>query len=63
MEIHEYLVLKYDGKVEHFPVLDGDVAQAKIRASLCQLPGDALVVAIENAYIRLLPGVTPEQPN
>jgi hypothetical protein len=57
VEIHEYLVLKYDGKVERFPVLDGDVAQAKVRASLCQLPGDCLVAVTEDAYIRLQPNV------
>ena len=52
MEIHELLVLKVDGSVEHFRVSDGDVAQAKLRASLCQRPGDSLVVVTEHAYIR-----------
>ncbi len=52
MEIHELLVLKVDGSVEHFRVSDGDVAQAKLRASLCQHPGDSLVVVTEHAYIR-----------
>ena len=65
MEIHELLVLKEDGGVEHFRVSDGDVAQARLRASLCQRPGDRLVVVTEHAYIRsgsvehaeLFPGV------
>ena len=53
MEIHEYLVLKHDGKVEHFPVRDGDVAQARVRASLCKLPGDSLVAVTGDAYIQV----------
>ena len=52
MEIHELLVLKRDGRVERFLVTDGDVAQAELRASLCQRPGDDLVVVTEHAYIR-----------
>jgi hypothetical protein len=52
VEIHELLVLKEDGGVEHFHVSDGDVAQARLRASLCQRPGDSLVVVTEHAYIR-----------
>jgi hypothetical protein len=52
VEIHELLVLKEDGGVEHFRVSDGDVAQARLRASLCQRPGDSLVVVTEHAYIR-----------
>jgi hypothetical protein len=52
VEIHELLVLKEDGSVEHFRVSDGDVAQAKLRASLCQRPGDSLVVVTQHAYIR-----------
>ena len=52
MEIHELLVLKEDGRVERFRVSDGDVAQAKLRASLCQRPGDNLVVVTEHAYFR-----------
>jgi hypothetical protein len=55
-EIREFVVLKSDGKVEHFPVLDGDVAQAKVRASLCQRPGDSLVaVKTDGAHIRIKP--------
>jgi hypothetical protein len=53
VEIHEYLVLKYDGSVEHFPVVEGDVAQAKEKAVLCQRPGDALVLVTGDAYIRV----------
>lgn len=52
MEIHEVLVLKHDGRVERFRVSDGDIAQAEFRASLCQRPGDSLVVVTEHAYIR-----------
>lgn len=55
MEIHELLVLKNDGRVERFRVTDGDVAQAELRASLCQRPGDDLVVVTEHAYIRSKP--------
>jgi hypothetical protein len=47
VEIHELLVLKEDGGVEHFRVSDGDVGQAKLRASLCQRPGDSLVVVTD----------------
>ena len=50
--IHEVLVLKSDGRTERFPVTNGDVAQAELRASLCQRPGDDLVVVTEHAYIR-----------
>lgn len=58
MEIHEYLVLKHDGRVERFPVVDGDVSQAMVRASLSRRPGDSLVVVTEVAYIQ----VEPERP-
>jgi hypothetical protein len=61
-EVREFLVLKPDGKVEHFPVVDGDVAQARIRASLCQLPGDSLVVVKDDAYIRVVPAALVGQP-
>jgi hypothetical protein len=53
VEIHEFLVLKHDGRVEHFRVTDGDVAQAELRASLCQRVGDSLVVVTEHAYLRV----------
>jgi len=55
-EVREFLVLKSHGKVEHFPVVDGDVAQAKVRALLCQRPGDSLVaVRGDGAHIRIQP--------
>jgi hypothetical protein len=48
--------MKSDAKVEHFPVLNGDVAQAKLRASLCRRPGDTLVAVKDNgAHIRIQP--------
>lgn len=53
VEIREYLVLKHDGITERFPVLEGDVAQASLRAALCQHPGDCVVVVTEDAYIRV----------
>jgi len=56
VEIHGLRVLKIDGKVEDFPVRDGDVGQAELRASLSQRPGDCLVAVTEHAYIRLTPG-------
>lgn len=63
IEVREFLVLKSDGKVEHFPVLGGDVAQARVRASLCQRPGDSLVVVKDDAYIRVQPEVLIPQPS
>lgn len=56
MEIHGLRVLKFDGKVEDFPVWGGDVEQARLRAALSQRPGDCLVAVTEHAYIRLTPG-------
>jgi hypothetical protein len=53
LEVREYLVLKDDGKTERFPVLDGDVAQARLRAALVQRPNDSAVVVTEDAYIRV----------
>lgn len=53
LEIREYLVLKHDGKTVRFPVRDGDVAQARLRASLSQHPDDHVVAVTEDAYIRL----------
>jgi len=55
VEIHELLVLKNDGRTERFSVTDGDLAQAELRASLCQRPGDDLIVVTEHAYIRSKP--------
>ena len=55
-DVREFLVLKSGGKVEHFPVVEGDVAQAKVRAVLCQRPGDSLVaVKADGAHIRIRP--------
>ena len=53
MEIREYLVLRFDGTSVQFPVRDGDVAQARLRAALSQRPEDCVVVVTENAYIRV----------
>jgi hypothetical protein len=53
MEIREYLVLKHDGKTERFPVLDGDVDQAQLRASLVRRPDDDVVAVTDDAYIRI----------
>jgi hypothetical protein len=50
--IHEVLVLKSDGRTQRFPVTDGDLAQAELRAALSQRPGDDLVIVTEHAYIR-----------
>ena len=63
-EIREFLVLKSDGKVEHFLVLDGDVAQAKVRALLCQRPGDSLVaVKKDGVHIRIQPEALAASPS
>jgi hypothetical protein len=53
VEIREYLVLKHDGKTERFPVLDRDVDQARLRASLIRRPNDDVVAVTEDAYIRI----------
>jgi hypothetical protein len=53
VEIREYLVLRFDGTTVRFPVRDGDVAQARLRAALTQRPEDSLVAVTEGAYIRL----------
>ena len=61
MEVHGLRVLKYDGTVADFPVANGDVGQAQLRASLSQRPGDLLVAVTEHAYIRLTkPGAARE---
>lgn len=52
VDIHELRVVKHDGKVDRFPV-DGDLAQAELRASLTQLPGDLRIAVTEHAYIRV----------
>ena len=38
LEVREYLVLMFDGTTVRFPVRDGDVAQARLRAALVQRP-------------------------
>jgi hypothetical protein len=53
MEVHGLRVLKYDGTVDDFPVLNGDVGQAELRASLAQRPGDLVVAVADHAYIRV----------
>jgi hypothetical protein len=53
VEIREYLVLKYDGKTERFPVRDGDIAQARLRAALTQRPDDYVVAVTDDAFIRV----------
>ena len=53
MEVREYLVLKYDGTTVRYPVHDGDVAQARLRAALSQRPDDEVVVVTEDAYFRV----------
>jgi hypothetical protein len=55
VEIREYLVLKFDGTTVRFPVRDGDVAQARLRAALTQRPDDYVVAVTEDAYIRVGP--------
>ena len=55
MEIQELRVIKRDGKVDSFPVGDGDMAQAELRASLSQHPGDLRVAVTEHAFIRVDP--------
>jgi hypothetical protein len=57
LEIREYLVLQHDGNTVRFPVRDGDVAQARLRAALTQRPDDSVVAVTEDAYIRLGPDV------
>jgi hypothetical protein len=61
LEVREYLVLKYDGKTERFPVRNGDIAQAKVRVALCQHPGDCVVAVTEDAYIRVRPDTSIER--
>jgi hypothetical protein len=60
LAIREYLVLKHDGNTVRFPVRDGDVAQARLRAALSQHPDDSVVVVTEDAYIRLGRGSTDD---
>jgi hypothetical protein len=53
MDVREYLLLKHDGSTVHFPVKDGDVGQARLRAALSQRPEDEVVVVTDDAYFRL----------
>jgi hypothetical protein len=53
VEIREYLVLRLDGTSVRYPVRDGDVAQARLRAALTRRPEDWVVVVTEDAYIRV----------
>ena len=62
VEIREYLVLKLDGNTVRFPVRDGDVAQARLRAALTQRPDDCVVAVTEDAYIRMGPCSVPTRP-
>jgi hypothetical protein len=62
VHVREYLVLKYDGKTERFPVTNGDAAQALLRASLVQRPHDCVVAVTEDAYIRVRPGSERRSP-
>jgi hypothetical protein len=55
VEIREYLVLRFDGTTVRFPVRDGDVAQARLRAALSQRPDDCVVAVTEDAFIRMGP--------
>jgi hypothetical protein len=53
VEIREYLLLRFDGTSVRFPVRDGDVAQAHLRAALTQGSEDFVVLVTEDAYIRV----------
>ena len=53
MEVREYLVLKHDGTTVRYPVNDGDIAQARLRAALSQRPNDEVVVVTDDAYFRI----------
>jgi len=53
LEIREYLVLRFDGTTVRYPVRDGDVAQARLRAALTRHPDDCVVAVTDDAYIRV----------
>ena len=55
LEVREYLVLKYDGTTVRYPVQDGDVAQARLRADLTRRPDDDVVLVTDDAYFRVAP--------
>jgi hypothetical protein len=46
-------MLRFDGSTVRFPVRDGDVAQARLRAALTKGPEDCVVDVTEEAYIRV----------
>ena len=51
MDVHAYLVLKYDGTTARLPVIGGDSAQAHLRASLSTHAGDHVVAVSDNVYM------------
>ena len=53
LNVREYLVLRHDGSTLRFPVRDGDVQQARLRAALTQRPDDDVVAVTDDAYIRV----------
>jgi hypothetical protein len=53
VEIREYLVLKHDGSTVRFPVRDGDIDQARLRAALTRRPEDYVVAVTDDAFIRV----------
>jgi hypothetical protein len=46
-------VLRHDGKTDRFPVVNGDVAQARLRAALAQRPEDSVVEVTKDTFIRV----------
>lgn len=63
LEIREYLVLKHDGNSVRFPVRDGDVGQAQLRAALVRRPEDSVVAVTADAYIQVRPDATGAPPD
>lgn len=59
LTVREYLVLRHDGSTFRFPVRDGDVQQAHLRAVLTQRPGDDVVAVTDDAYIRVAARSSP----
>jgi len=51
VDVHEYLVLKHDGTTARFPVIDGDAAQAQLRAALSTHATERVVAVNENVYM------------
>jgi len=60
VEIREYLVLQFDGNTVRFPVRDGDVDQARVRAALTRRPGDSVVAVTDDAYFRVGVDLAPD---